>query len=120
MSIFAENIITQHASESEVYIIDFRGRLRKNSDGSFAETLTGSPTVTDATGDLTLSSKAVNTAAWIPQDDLTDEIPIGCGVQFRVTGGTAGEKYPIIATCGTTDSDTKIGGAILQVVGSTP
>lgn len=126
MSIYAENVIEQHVSEVEVYIIDFRSKLKKNADGSFAETLTGAtPTVavyyedgTDASASLTLASKAVNTSEWVRQTDLTDSIGIGCGVQFKVSGGTAGKKYKIVATCVSTLSLTKVLGGVLQIVGT--
>ena len=77
-----------------------------------SETLTGTPTVTVSPTGPTLGSKIVNVAAI---DVNGDTVAIGEAVQFTVTGGTAGVRYTITASCGTSSSQTLVGTAILVV-----
>ena len=53
------------------------------------EVLTGTPTVVDedSTGDLTISSKQVNTVAYTSED-----IAIGKAVQFKISSSTTTEE----------------------------
>jgi hypothetical protein len=63
------------------------------------ELLTGTPTVTASPSGLTISNARVS------EDELTINeraVAAGRAVQFRVSGGTAGTRYVITATCGTT------------------
>jgi hypothetical protein len=116
------NILAKYNGETLVYYFDFTGRLRKDSSGALAETLTGTPTITEVTSsDLTLSSKAVNTAA-IQRDEpdvsLTpydEEIAIGAAAQMQVAGGTAGSQYVVKFSVSTTDSRTLEDYGRLQV-----
>jgi len=66
------------------------------------ELLTGTPTVVEVTtSDLTLGSKAVNTATYV-ESQSGDTVAIGAAVQFSVSGGTAANSpYKIRVTCST-------------------
>jgi hypothetical protein len=87
---------TKGAGETRNIAVDFRGKLR----GS--EKLTGTPTIVEVTTSaLTLTNKAVNTAA---VTILGESVGIGLALQVRVSGGTAGAEYEIKFTCAT-DSD---------------
>ena len=79
------------------------------------ELLTGTPTVVEVTtSDLTLGSKAVNTAILTINGIST---PVGEAVQFNVSGGTAEVEYTIKITCSTDSSpaQTVIGSLIIPV-----
>lgn len=99
--------LVKHPSESILFAVDFTEIL-----GS-SETLSGTPTVTEPTGDLTLSAKAVNSATVV--DDEGNTIAVGKAVQFRCAGGTAATDYAITVSCATTDSDTRVGICKLYV-----
>ena len=104
----APQIQCKTASEVRLVSVSFSGKLDEN------ELLTGTPTVTDATGDLTLNNKAVNTAA-LKINRAT--VPVGEAVQFSVAGGTAGEQYIINILCSTDSSpaETLEQNVILEV-----
>ncbi len=93
----------------QVVVLSGEDRLHGCSfdeDLASGETLSGTPTVTDynSTGDLTISSVAVNTATFTGPDKET--VAIGKGVQFRVSGATIQREYTLKVLCGTTDSNT--------------
>ncbi len=79
-------------TETVTGVVAFGGKL----DDS--ELLTGTPTVTDTTGDLTMANVAVNTAA---VESGAETIAIGRAVLFNVAGGTAGTTYTLTVTAGT-------------------
>lgn len=106
-TVSAVTALVKHPSESILFAVDFTEIL------GTAETLSGTPTVTEPTGDLTLSAKAVNTATVV--DDEGNTIAIGKAVQFRCVGGTAGNDYTITVSCGTSESDTRVGICKLYV-----
>lgn len=85
--------------EDRTHYIDF------TDDLSSGETLS-SPVATDyeSTGDLTISSVAVNTATFENIDRET--VAIGKGVQFKVSGASVGRIYTIKILADTTESET--------------
>ncbi len=79
--------------------VSFKGMLDSG------ELLSGTPTVAEITSsDLTLGSKALNTATLTIDDDTS--VLASQAVQFTVTGGTADTKYQVLITVGTDDSQT--------------
>lgn len=76
------------------------------------ELLTGTPTVTEDVGDLTITSKQVNTVA-LTINGAT--VAIGKAVQFSITGQVAGTTYTITAQCGTdaTPAQTLKGSCVI-------
>ena len=84
--------VRKHVSEVRAVAVDFGAVLDSG------ELLTGTPTVTEATGGVTLGSKAVNTGS-ITVNGRT--VITGQAVQFTITGGTAGTEYTVVVTCGT-------------------
>lgn len=66
------------------------------------ESLTGTPTVVEVgTTDLTLASKAVNSATYV-EAHTGDTVAIGKAVQYTVTGGTVVDSpYTISVTVST-------------------
>jgi hypothetical protein len=91
----------------------------RNAAVSFAdllasgETLTGTPTVTQAS--LTFANQAVSTAALTINGET---VAIGKAVQFKVSGGAAGNVYEIDINCDTTSTpvQTLYGTVTLEVV----
>jgi hypothetical protein len=88
----------RHKTANEVRngIVSFIGKL------DTSELLTGTPTASASPSGLTFASVAVNTTARTLEDGT--QVAIGQGVQFRVSGGTAGTKYIITVQAGTTSS----------------
>ena len=78
--------------ETEAVAIDYQDHL------DTGELLTGTPTVTEASGTLTLGSKAVNTAALTI---LGRSVAIGQAVQFTAAGAALGVKYVFTITVST-------------------
>jgi hypothetical protein len=68
--------------------------------GGSAEQITGSPAVTDATGDLTIDSIVISSTVLRVNGEL---VPSGQAIQFTVAGGTDDTAYKIIAKV-TTDA----------------
>jgi hypothetical protein len=68
-----------------------------------SETLSGTPTVTEATSALTLSNKVVNSAATIINGTT---VAASNAITFVVAGGVAGTAYEILASCVTSTSQT--------------
>lgn len=66
------------------------------------ELLTGTPTATASPSGLTFASVAVNSTTRTLDDGTT--VLAGQGVQFKVSGGTAGTKYKITVQAGTTST----------------
>ena len=69
------------------------------------ETLTGTPTLSASSG-ITVASPAVNTGTFTNRKKGT--VAIGKGVQFTLSGGTAGTDYYVDVSCGTTNSQTLV------------
>ncbi len=97
------------ASATRSGVMSFLSSLR---DG---ELLTGTPTVTASPAGLTFTNKALNTQALTVNGV---DIIAGQGVQWSVSGGTAGVLYTITVSCGTdsTPAETLVDTAFLQVV----
>lgn len=97
--------------ETRNIAVSFIGKLEDSG-----ELLTGTPTIVEQTStSLTLSNKAVNTAALTL---LGETVAIGKAVQFKVTDGTAGSS-PRIRITVSTDSvpaQTLIADLILHVI----
>lgn len=109
MSIQARQIPCVSSTETRLCAVDFTDKLDPG------ESLTGTPTVTDSTGDLTLANKSVSTA------ELTvagRQVTAGRAVQFTTTGGTAGTRYTISVSVGTdsTPAQTLEADLLLDVV----
>jgi len=108
----APQINEKTANEARNGAISFSGKLDSG------ELLTGTPTVVDCSPPspetLVFTSIAVNTAILTINGE---SVPIGEAVQFKVTGGVAGIKYTIKATCGTdsTPAQTLIGSVTMRV-----
>lgn len=102
MTLEAPQTHVKTAGETRLCTVSFRDIL------SSGELLTGTPTVVEVTtSDLTLSSKAVNTAAVPVSDVYPEQVAIGQAVQFLAAGGTAGTTYTIRVTCGTDASSAQ-------------
>lgn len=112
LSVSASKPKVMHPSESILFGADFTKLLVAN------ETLSGTPTVTDASGLLTISAVAINAATFVNDDGVT--VAINCGVQFRVvaTNGVAGTTYPLKVQCATNQSNTRVLICNLQVQSS--
>jgi translation elongation factor EF-1alpha len=116
------NILAKYNGETLVYYFDWTSRLRKNSDGSLAETISSVTTFAEmVTSVLTISDKAVNTdeiqrdepdVSLVPYDKA---IAIGAAAQAEVAGGTAGNSYVVHIVVATTDSRVLEDYARLQI-----
>lgn len=89
----------KYAAESRLYAMDF-ARVQEIQDG---ETLTGTPTVVEQTGDgaLTIGAPSIS----------------GSLVQFRVSAGTADTRYTLRCTVLTSGGSTLVGEGELSLVG---
>ena len=84
-------------NETRAVAVSMAGKLDEG------ETLTGTPTVVEIdTAEMTLSSKAVNTAA-LSINGAT--VAIGNAIQFVVSCPTVG-RYSVRVECGTSGSQT--------------
>lgn len=97
----------KHPSESRVYGVDFTRLL------TAGETLTGTPTVTVSPSGVTATSPAVNSSTFEDDDEVT--IAVGKGVQVRLAGGSDSVDYLVTVTVGTSQSNTLVVIAPLQV-----
>ena len=79
------------------------------------ETLTGSPTITCSPAGPTISNAAVLTGTFVASWGGAN-IATGQGLTFTLTGGTAGQRYELTVTCGTTTSGRIAGGRIKVLV----
>lgn len=90
------------------------------------ETYTGTPSVTcvavdtqanaasaGATTDLTTGTALVNTATF--EDDEGNVVAVGEGVQCRISGGLKHVWYQLLASCSTSDGNTREMYAWLEV-----
>lgn len=104
----APQIGTKTVSEVRNSAFDFTDALDDE------ELLTGTPTVEDPAGGLTIDNVRVNTAAI---EILGVEVAVGKAVQWRVSGGTAGVTYTldIEADTDATPAQTLRGEAVLIV-----
>ena len=99
----------KHSTENILFGVDFTALLQSG------ETLTGTPTVTNATVTtpaLTLGSPIVNTSAFTNDDGAT--VAIGTGVQVRISSGLSPTDYVLTVTCGTSNSNTRTMVCTLQ------
>lgn len=95
----ADAVLIAHANASRLYGVNYTTWLTS------AELCNGTPTaVEETTTDLTIASVAVNTATFV--DIRGNTVAIGKGIQFRVSGGTAGLTYTILVTTATDSSNT--------------
>lgn len=82
------------------------------------DTVTGAVTVTEqTTADLTLSGKALVTAAYTHG---VDSVAADRGIKFRVTGGDDGVKYTMLASVATTNGETLVVYLTQTVTDGTP
>ncbi len=77
------------------------------------ETLSTVSSVSDPSGNLTISSPAVTSGTIFDDDD--NEIAAGEAITFVVSGGADETDYRIIATVTTSTSNTRVGVGVLQV-----
>lgn len=93
MPMVSDEIVEKGTGEADTPVVSFARRLRTG------ELLTGTPTaVEQTTSALTISNVAKNAAAITVEGET---VAINQGVQFKVSGGTAGTLYTILVTCGT-------------------
>ena len=109
MSVVALETLEKQPSESIKYAIDFTNLLKS---GETLSTLTSVLEV--GTSGLTLSEKAINTAAITKRSG--QEIAIGKGIEVRIAGGSAGTTYRIEAIAATSSSNTRVGDVLLKVL----
>lgn len=78
--------------------------------------LTGTPVLTECTGDLYFSNARINDDVLTISADTDNEETIASGqaVQFLVASGTAGRQYDMKAVCGTT-SDVAPAQTLVQI-----
>ena len=93
---------------SEVVNVECDWRAMLNED----ELLTGTPTITEVTSsDLTLSNKAVNTAALTI---LGEDVGISQETTFTITGGSANTDYTVQIQTTTDASNAQTLRALVQ------
>ena len=85
------------ASETLNVAVDMTERLASG------ETLSGTPTITASSTDITLSSKVVNSST---TNINGNSVAVGKAMQCAVAGGVAGNTYYMTFTCGTSASQT--------------
>ena len=90
--VFATQIRSKGASETRNVAVSYADKLEAS------ELLTGTPTITDSTGDLTLSNKIVSTGA-LTINGVS--VAAGLAVTFTCAGGTANTTYDIRIQCAT-------------------
>ncbi len=84
--VFATQIRSKGASEVRNVAVSYADKLESG------ELLTGTPTITDSTGDLTLTNKVVSTGS-LTINGVS--VAAGAAVTFTVSGGSAGTTYDI-------------------------
>lgn len=90
--VFATQIRSKGSQETRNVAVSYADKLEAG------ELLTGTPTITDSTGDLTLSNKVVSTGS-LTINGVS--VAAGAAVTFTVAGGTASTTYDIRIQCGT-------------------
>lgn len=114
----ATKIKAKAAAESLLFSFDFTPLLPKTPGAqppTLAATLTGTPTVIDAAGVLTIGGPIVNTGTYLGDEGQT--VAIGAAVQARISGGAAGTSYNLTITATDTGGNTRVmGGATYPVV----
>lgn len=97
-TVMAENALTVHPSDEEAYGVDFSNRL---PGGVTVDSATLTQTLADGTTttDLTLGAATANASTF--ENHRGQTVAIGEGVQFTMTGGTAGSDYhlTVVAAC---------------------
>lgn len=107
MTTRASDIESMSALEVRNVSVDMQGKLDEG------ETLTGTPTVTEATGDIALSNKQVNTSALTINDVA---VAIGEAIQFTADPADDAEGvYTIYFSCGTSEGQTVDGELLLRI-----
>lgn len=107
MTTRALQIESMSANEVRNVSVDMKGKL------DVSETLSGTPTVTETTGDLALSSKQVNSAAL---EINRRTVAIGEAIQFTVDPDSdASGAYVVYVSCGTSGGQTIDGEVIIEV-----
>jgi len=92
--------LVMHPRESVLLAVDFRGLL------AVGELLTGPLEVTVDPPGPTVEPPSLLPAG-VP-DPLGGELPPGCGIQFRVSGGTAPTEYRLTCVVRTTQGNTRV------------
>ena len=92
-TVYANEIKAQTPTASKLRGVPFDNVLASG------ESLTGTPSVTDPSGTLTIANVALD----------------GNTVQFRVTGGVVGTTYTLLCSCATDTSDTEEVRAYLKI-----
>ena len=84
--VYATQIRQKGANETRNVSVSYDDKLESG------ELLTGTPTITDSTGDLTLSNKLVSTGA---ETINGISVSAGAAVLFTCAGGTSSTTYTI-------------------------
>ena len=84
--VYATQIRVKGSDETRNVAISYVDKLESS------ELLTGTPTITDSTGDLTLSNKVISTGA-LTINGIS--VAAGAAVTFTIAGGTAATTYDI-------------------------
>lgn len=106
MATRAPQIHEMSVNETVNVALDALGKL------DAGETFTGALTVTEVTtSDLTITNKAVNTAA-LSVNGV--DVPIGGAIQFTVDASKVG-KYIVRFVCGTSAGQTRDGEVVIVV-----
>lgn len=79
------------------------------------ETLTGAPTITCSPAGPTITAGSVLAGTFTAIGGGSN-IVAGRGVSFTLTGGTAGQRYELTITCGTTTAGRVAGGRVKLLV----
>ena len=107
LSVSASKPKVKHSGESILFGVDFTPLLNDGETISSITSIAGSPS------GLTIATGAVNAAEF--DNDEGGTVAVGCGAQFRVSGGTADTDYTITVTVATSGSNTRVAVCTLQV-----
>lgn len=107
LSVSAVRPKVKHPNESILFGVDFSRLLVSG------ETLSAVSGVASAPAGLTITSPAVNAAAF--DNDEGGTVSIGKGAQFRAAGGSAATDYALTVTVTTTVGNTRVAVCQLQV-----
>jgi hypothetical protein len=107
LSVSAVRPKVKHPGESILFGVDFSRLL---VTGETLSTVSG---VAATPAGLTISSQAVNAAAF--DNDEGGSVSIAKGAQFRVAGGAAGSDYALTVTVTTSAGNTRVAVCQLQV-----
>ena len=101
MAVEAPQTYTISTGSTRLVRVNYTKRL--DSDVS----LSGTPTIAEVTTtDLTLASKAVNTATYVDAN-TGKTVAVGKAVRFTIAGGASGHSYTVRVTVATDSTPTE-------------